>query len=233
MVFSTTQFMASESLNEKNRENDFSQLVVILLLASGLSTRLGRAKMLLPWTSGTIFDTVVNRLLHETVQPLVVVCHPELPLTIHDNRVNYVLNNRPEHGISHSIQLAVSFLKANWPKAAAAILLGDEPFVLGGDIRNVMSDFDNRPSNCHFLRPRYNQIPGHPVMLDQKALSWAEQLSGDRGFGALWAQHTQEACYVDYSVRDRPSPTTDIDTLTDYRAAYSSAVTMEKNLKRG
>ncbi len=229
-ICSATQFMASKMPSEKGRHDDFSDLVVMLILASGLSSRLGQPKMLLPWTSGTILDTLISRILQETVQPLVVVSHPDLPLTVRDSRVNYVLNDSPHSGISHSIRLAVAFVQQKWPKASVAVLLGDEPFVLGQDIHNMMFLFQQRPISCHCLRPRYNQIPGHPVMFDQEALSWTEELTGDRGFGALWAQHANAACCVDLNVRDRPNPAIDIDTPTDYRMAYNLAVKMEGHI---
>jgi molybdenum cofactor cytidylyltransferase len=229
MVSPPTQFISSNPLNETTeRHGDFSHLTVVLLLAAGLSVRMGQSKMLLPWSSGTLLDALVMRVLQETPHPLVVVCRPDLPLAIHNSRLHFVLNNSPERGISHSIQLAVSFMQAKWPGASAAILLGDEPFVLGTDIRRVIGDFDRRSANCHVVRPRYNQIPGHPVIFDCEALRWTGQLRGDRGFGALWAQHASAVCYVDYGVSGRPNPAKDIDTPEDYRTACRLAAEMER-----
>ncbi len=193
--------------------------VVAVLLAAGLSTRMGKPKMLLPWLSTTLLNTMIERIVRESLLSLLVVHNPGLIIEDDRDGVSFLCNKNPDRGLSHSIRLAIERVCVQWPEASVAILLGDQPFVTSDDIRSTLTAFKNRSKDCHALRPRYSGLPGHPVILDREALSWAEQLEGDRGFGYLWRQCGEQVGYIDYSVRGRPNPAIDIDTPEDYGRA--------------
>ncbi|POB09518.1 molybdenum cofactor cytidylyltransferase [Sulfobacillus sp. hq2] len=189
--------------------------VVAVLLAAGLSSRMGRPKYLLPWGRRTVLGHIV-----ETIQavgmPVVVVHHQVLPKEL---GVDYVFNPAPERGLSGSLRLGLERVAYRWPGAAAAVFLADQPFITADDIDFVLEGFLCREKTCHAVRPYYNGQVGHPVLLDAEAMGWTRDAQGDAGLGPVLASLAPE-CRLLRTIEGRPNPAIDIDTPEDYRLAF-------------
>ncbi len=193
--------------------------VVALLLASGLSSRMGRVKFLLPWKDGTILSHTIQNIREGLGMPLFLVHHGDVPLY---PEVVLVDNAFPERGMAFSLQCGLDAVRRQCAHSSVAIFLSDQPFVCATDIVKVVDAFRRRPPDCHAVRPWYNATPGHPVILDEEGISWAFQLQGDQGMRGLLARDGSVG-HVGVDVIGRPNPAIDIDTPEEYRQALAMA----------
>ena len=128
-----------------------------LILASGLSERMGRPKALLPWDSSTTF---LEKILAEyrmagsariivTVNKLVMpFCESLKP----DPAVILILNEHPERGRLHSVKLGLQYAGES---QFCFIQNVDNPFVRAEIILKILASRD----------PEYSGKGGHPVLL--------------------------------------------------------------------
>src|SRR5512144_2057672 len=125
-----------------------------ILLAAGLSRRMGQAKLLLPLAGRPVVRHSAERLLRAGLSPLVVVIGPDA----HDVRaaldglpVQLAVNPRPEAGQASSLVAGVAALPAGTP--AALVALGDQPFVPDAVIRALIETAAG--SEAPIIAPRY------------------------------------------------------------------------------
>ncbi len=192
---------------------------VVMILAAGLASRLGgRSKPDLIWEGcETLLHHQVRLTIEAGFQPLVVsrVPRPELWS---------VVNASPEKGIAGSLKAGLASIREQRGDVPVGVLLADQPFVTVDDIRVVWRAFMERPPGIHAVRPRYGSIPGHPVFFDAAWDPVVASLMGDRGIGAVWQQR-DDVCLVSRDVVGRPSPSFDIDTVSNYHQALKWART--------
>lgn len=189
-----------------------------LVLAAGLSRRLGRPKALLPWAGTTLLEHVLEVARTATGGPLVVVRAPGLP--VKGNGVRAVVNPRPEAGLARSLQLGVQALAAAFPGAAAVVFLVDQPFVEVADAKAVLEAYRLRRPGTHWVRPVYDGVPGHPVVIAPEGMALVGELTGDQGLGVR-LRDRPGVLLVPRPVVGRCHPAWDIDTPEDYRRALA------------
>ena len=146
-----------------------------IILASGLSERMGKPKALLPWDKSTTFiEKIINEytkascnriicLVNEKTEPL---CRA---LDIKSN-VKFVINEHPEWGRFYSIRMASQEVKDD---GFCFIQNVDNPFV-SVDIIEMLYAKRKADSWCS---PVYNGRGGHPVLLPKVIINKISQLS--------------------------------------------------------
>jgi molybdenum cofactor cytidylyltransferase len=127
-----------------------------------------------------------------------------------------ILNQAPELGLSHSLQLGLGAVEKLSPDQASAALvfLGDQPLVRLEVVEQLIAAY--RQHRAAVLRPRYQRrpdVPGHPVLLDRSAWHLARGLQGDRGIASLL-----NASSIETMIIDVPGDNPDIDTQDDLLA---------------
>lgn len=182
-----------------------------LLLAAGLSRRMGRAKLLLPIDGRPVVRHSAERLLASGVAPLYVVVGPEsepvraaldgLPLEI-------VVNAHPETGQASSLVEGIRALPAGTPSVLVA--LGDQPFVPADVIRDLIYALGG--SEAVIAAPRYRDGLGNPVAFAAAVFPELLALAGDRGARRVVERDPARVAFVDV---DGPMPA-DVDTPEDY-----------------
>ena len=188
---------------------------VVVILAAGLSTRMGRRKPDLPWLDGHTLLSHVRRTVDEAGLPSIVVAGAPA-------RAGDLINPQPEHGISSSLKLGFEYVRRVVPDAAVGVMLADQPFVSSDDIRAVYRRFRERAAGVHAVRPRYRGVPGHPVFFDQSWDALIASLAGDEGLGRLFKSRT-DALWLDREALGRPDPAFDVDTPDAYERAVQWA----------
>ena len=100
-----------------------------VILAAGLSTRMGKPKMILPWGKSTIIGTVVSTLAATGLKKIIVVtggASREIEEVLSGFSQQIVFNPMYENGeMLYSIQTGLSVLPSNIH--AALVVLGDQP----------------------------------------------------------------------------------------------------------
>ena len=147
-----------------------------VVLAAGLSTRMGAQKLLLDVDGRAMLARVLDACAH---LPTVAVIGPQVRSLLENYpKVRVVLNEEPERGMAHSLRLA----DATIPNGdTLLVLLGDKPLIHSGlvdVIRRARGDAD-------VCFPIHNNVGGHPVALSPKARSFLVALPDGDSLHAL------------------------------------------------
>ncbi|MCL5971000.1 MAG: nucleotidyltransferase family protein [Firmicutes bacterium] len=190
---------------------------VAVVLAAGLSQRMGTPKPALPWRDTTLLGHVVRMTRDELGWATVVVVGNAVQIP---EGVISVVNRMPETGIASSLHLGLAAVLQRGKGEPAAVFLADQPFVRAEDAQRTWQKFLEHP-DAIAVRPRYNESIGHPVLLRLGRIWNAiSQLTGDIGLGK-WLTQRQDVLIFDVSVVDRPSPAWDLDTPEEYTKAIN------------
>ncbi|MCS6835091.1 MAG: selenium cofactor biosynthesis protein YqeC [Anaerolineae bacterium] len=186
-----------------------------VVLAAGLSSRMGQHKILLPWQDGkTIIEHIVEQLVRSRLEEIVVVLGHQADAVkrlLKPYGVTCVINKAYKNG-----EMLVSMqtgLKALSPRMAAAlIVLGDQPRMEPRTIYKVLKAYAEGQGDI--VMPSYQRRRGHPYLLDR--CYWQDILALKTGQSAREVMNANEAAiaYVEVS---NDSILCDIDTPQDYR----------------
>lgn len=192
--------------------------VWMLILAAGLSRRMGRPKQLLPLAGESMIRHVAGRALRASAGPVAVVCaktQTEVHDQLSDLPVARIENPNPEAGLSSSLRAGIQFVMERQGEAAV-ILLGDQPGIRPDVIRRVIETYRN--GRCSIVQARYMDRPGHPVLFGRRLFPDLVRLKGDVGAKEVLARHRFDIGWVDVPETMPP----DIDTPEEYEQAVKS-----------
>ncbi|WP_429463271.1 nucleotidyltransferase family protein [Neobacillus sp. B4I6] len=185
-----------------------------IVLAAGISRRMGTPKMLLPYREKTLIRSVIEKSLNSVLDGVVVVINPKvegLYKEVSLTRVKQVIINNDSHiGMSSSIKAGLHSL----PKQveAAVILLGDQPEINEKSINKVVEAFlKHKPAVVQsvFL----NNKKGHPVLFKRNMFPHLLETDGDSGGKFVIQKFNKEVVYAEMNQMNIP----DIDTFEDYQ----------------
>jgi molybdenum cofactor cytidylyltransferase len=191
-------------------------VIAAIVLAAGLSRRMGRPKLLLPVEGRPVLRITVEGVLATGVEPVVVVTgteHRELVDALAGLPVVLVHNPSPEAGQASSIRIGVRAL----PRETEAVLiaLGDQPFVPSRVIGALLAAL--RKTGKAIVAPRYRDGRGNPVLFGRETFAELLEVSGDQGARSVVERDASRVALVDF---DLPMPQ-DVDTPEDYRRLRS------------
>ncbi len=193
-----------------------------IILAAGLSTRMGTQKLLLPVTGNIpMLRLVALTALASCVHQVWAVINPDFPEiadVLSDLNVGLIPNAAATKGMSTSFQCGMATL-ADSGVQAGIFLLGDQPGIEPWMINQVLDAYQNRPTKI--VQASFLQVPGHPVLFDAAVFSEATFVEGDEGGRRFIAHHLQERLLVEMGVNAPP----DMDTPIDYECYLQHAST--------
>jgi molybdenum cofactor cytidylyltransferase len=162
-----------------------------LLLAAGMSARLGQPKQLLRYRGRTLLRQAAETGLAAGLDPLVVVIGAEaeamrrelvgLPVVV-------VENPRYAEGQSTSLRAGLAALPND--VAAVVMLLVDMPGVDAPLVRALVAAWQAR--GAPIVRPAYEGKPGNPVLFAARLLPELARAEGDEGGRAVLRAHAAE-----------------------------------------
>ncbi|POZ17917.1 CTP--molybdopterin cytidylyltransferase [Lelliottia aquatilis] len=135
-----------------------------VMLAAGLSSRMGKWKLMMPWGGGTILDSALASALSFCDRVVLVAGHRgnELALYYQDHpRIDVIQNPHYEAGMFSSVQCGVAALTSS----RFFLALGDMPEVTPAVYRTLW--FGGNQDVC--LIPGHDRGKGHPILLPQRA----------------------------------------------------------------
>ena len=105
-----------------------------VVLAAGLSSRMGVQKLLLPWKGKTVIETVVDTLISSEMTEIVVVtgtgCRANIEIAWIKKMIHIIFN--PDFADGNMVTSLVTGLKALQGKVDAVLMvLGDQPQMSG------------------------------------------------------------------------------------------------------
>jgi molybdenum cofactor cytidylyltransferase len=192
-------------------------MIAAVVLAAGLSRRMGRPKMVLAWGGRTVIAQVVSTLQEAGLERILVVTGGEnqvIETALAGSLagpVDFVQNPSYQDGeMIHSIQVGLKALPTG--VRAALITLGDQPQIQAEIVRAIIQSYQQ---GGHLLiLPSFQKHRGHPWLIDRSL--WAEVLALQspqtlRDF--LRAKSEQ----IHYLEVDSSSILQDLDTPEDYQ----------------
>jgi molybdenum cofactor cytidylyltransferase len=187
-----------------------------VVLAAGLSTRMGQPKMLLPWGSEPIIRRVCREVIASGAHKTVVVTGAEredIAQAVADLPVEIVFN--PDYAEGEMLSsLKVGLRALEGIADACLIVLGDQPQIEQSVAAGVMrAYFEGRGS---IVAPSYQMQRGHPVLIDRQF--WPELLALPSGGAPRDVIRAHEDA-VYHLVVETPSVLGDMDTPEDYHHA--------------
>lgn len=185
-----------------------------IVLAAGLSRRLGRPKQLLMLDEKPLIAHVVERALASNLDEVIVVTGA------HRNAVEGALAGRsvrlvhnPRYAEGQGISLAAGIAALGAGVGAAVILLADQPDVTTTTIDKVVGAFrENKPA---VVMAKYGGQQGHPVLFSRERFPELLALSGDTGGREIVRAHQDDLVLIDGGASAPPS---DVDTEEAWEA---------------
>ena len=186
-----------------------------ILLAAGLSTRMGEPKQLLRFGESTIVETVVDNMLAAKFDEVIVVLGhraAEIQKQLGTRSIKTVFNPDYRAGMLTSAQAGI---RASKESSAFALMLVDQPFITSGRINQVIMAY--RQTDKGIAVPSYNYKRGHPVIFEQKYGSDILALDTEsEGVRTLLKKYSNDIHYVPV---DSDDVLRDIDDREDYERA--------------
>jgi molybdenum cofactor cytidylyltransferase len=186
-------------------------MIAAIVLAAGLSRRMGQAKLLMPVDGRAIVRHAVESILAGGVDSVWVVTGPDvepIEAALAGLDVQIVVNPAPEEGQASSLRVGVAALPASVD--AVLIALGDQPSLNRAIIPALLAA--RRTSPKLVVAPRYRDGQGNPVLFKREIFPELLRLAGDQGARPIIQK---EPARVEWVELDLPMPP-DVDTPDDY-----------------
>ena len=192
-------------------QTDETGRVAGIILAAGMSTRMGQFKQLLPLGGRAAIEwiaEVVGRRLDQTV---VVLGHraEEIAPVLADYPVCCVVNSAYRMGMLSSVQCGIQAVDA---AADYLICLGDQPRLSGAVVEQVLQA--RKQIAAGIIIPTANGRRGHPVLIRNAYRAEILGLPLDVGLNAVTRGHPEDTCELPVA---EDAILTDMDTPADYQ----------------
>jgi molybdenum cofactor cytidylyltransferase len=186
-------------------------MIAAIVLAAGLSRRMGQAKLLMPVGGRAIIRYVVESVLAGGVDSVWVVTGPDvepIEAALAGFEVQIVVNPAPEEGQAGSVRTGIAAL----PPSVDAVLiaLGDQPSLAPSIIPALLAA--RRASPKLIVAPRYRDGQGNPVLFKREIFPELLRLTGDQGARPIIQKDPTRVEWVEL---DLPMPP-DVDTPGDF-----------------
>lgn len=190
-------------------------IIGAVVLAAGMSRRMGQPKQLLPWGKTTVIGQVVNVLQAAQVAQIVVVTgksREQVEQTLKNTSAQCVFNPRYETSeMLTSLKVGISRLHDEIQ--AVLVVLGDQPQIQVSVVKGLIEQYCL--GKGLLIVPSYQMRRGHPWLVDRSL--WQEILQMDDERESMRNFLNHHAQDIVYYLVDTPSILTDMDTPEDYQ----------------
>lgn len=192
-------------------------MIAAVILAAGLSRRMGQAKLLMLLDGRAIIRHAVEAVLSGGVDSVWVVSGPAvepIAAALGGLDVQIVVNPTPEEGQAGSVRIGIGALPA--AADSALIALGDQPVLPPSIIPALLAA--RRTSDKPIVAPRYRDGQGNPVLFKRAVFPELLRLDGDQGARPIIQKDPARVEWVDLDLGMPP----DVDTPGDYEKIRAS-----------
>ena len=167
-----------------------------VVLAAGLSRRMGENKLLLDVDGAPLVARSVDAVLASRARPVVVVTGHEaarVRAALGARTLRFVHNPDYAAGLATSLRAGIAALGADVD--GALVCLADMPWVRAQHVDALIAAFAASPERP-ICAPTFEDERGHPVLWPARHFPALAALSGDVGARALLEVHAHELCHV-------------------------------------
>jgi len=184
-----------------------------IVLAAGLSRRMGAPKMLLPWRGTTVLGQVLQTLKEGGIEDILVVVganRDAVEEACRAETASYVFNPAFQEGeMLSSLQTGLGAVASN--RDAVLVVLGDQPLLEARIVHAIVSAANAMRSEL--IVPSHSRHRGHPWLL---GAAWWEEVDAMRSPATLRDFLRAHAASIQHVEVDTDSILTDLDTPQDY-----------------
>ncbi|MDT0677292.1 nucleotidyltransferase family protein [Autumnicola musiva] len=185
----------------------------IIIIAAGASSRMKKAKQLLPLDDGILLGKVIQEAEASVAAEAIIVLganSEKIIPKISQFRSNIVDNKNWREGLGSSIAAGIKyFLQHKKNYSAAMVMLGDQPLVDSVYINYLLNQASENPSAI--IATKYPDSIGVPAVFPQSYFKELAALKEDKGAKNILAREHTSVIALDPGER-----TLDIDTPQDY-----------------
>jgi molybdenum cofactor cytidylyltransferase len=204
--------------------------VSAIVLAAGMSRRMGTPKQLLRLDGKPLLERTLESVRKSRVSEIILVlgfAADKVKEQISLAQLKIIENPDYEQGMGTSLRTGLAAIDPN--ASAALIVLADQPFVQPETLDTLIEYHST--TSAQIVIPTFNGFRGNPVLLDRAVLPELRGLSGDVGCRAIFGSHTEGIRKV--PVND-PGILLDVDSPEDLNklseAAHSAGKTAQNAL---
>ena len=188
-------------------------MICAVVLAAGLSRRMGAQKLLLPFGGKTVISHIVDQLLTSTVDEVhVVVGHQaeRISAELSDRAVSIVENPNYKSGMLSSVRCGLQNLPEDC--RAVMVVLGDQPSITTELIDKMLQSFATTEKSI--LVPLHKHKRGHPILFSSHYSDEIMMQYDDVGLRGLLHSHSDDVFELDVTTS---SVLFDMDYPEDYQ----------------
>jgi molybdenum cofactor cytidylyltransferase len=188
-----------------------SGTVAGIILAAGMSTRLGHPKQLLEIDGMPLVAHVAERCLRSRMdRTIVVIGHEAAAVEAALSGLDVEIVTNPDYASGQASSLLAGLDAVGDEADAVLFLLGDQP---GIDPVAIGRLIDARRDGAIVGMARYGDQRGHPVLFGRELFDELRTIRGDQGGRDVIRRHAESLAVVDGG---SPRVPADVDTWTDY-----------------
>jgi len=182
-----------------------------VILAAGLSRRFGREKLLFPLAGRPLGRRAVEAALASRLDQVILVTRPELAgeLSARGDRLEVVLNPRPQEGQSLSLRLGLAAVSVG--ASHALFLLADQPLVGPELIERFLAAAE---AGAELAACRSGEGLGPPSLFSRAYFQELGRLEGDQGGRSLLWGRREQVILIE---PDQAGVLADVDEFEDVR----------------
>lgn len=192
--------------------------ITAILLAAGLSKRLGRNKLLLPLGDETVVRKTAKAVLASAASEVILVTGHEEAMVkraVEDLDVRFIHNPRYAEGQSTSMIAGVE--AAHEAAEAYLFVLGDQPLLTPGIVNDLISLYEKSRPDALVVAPSYQGRRGNPTLFSAALKDELLRTSGDAGGrGIIQRLETESPDKIVFHRLSNDDIFLDIDTEEDY-----------------
>jgi molybdenum cofactor cytidylyltransferase len=192
-------------------------MIAAIILAAGMSKRMGQPKLLLPWEGTTVLGKVIKTFKQAGIEYILVVTGGDRELV--ETNLTELATQFPTRSVFNpefaqaemlsSLQRGLAALPSE--AEAALIGLGDQPQVQARTVRRVCAAFVK--SGAPLVVPSYQLRRGHPWLVARSLWGELIKVPPSQSPRSFLQRHDSDIYYVNI---DTPSILEDLDTPEDY-----------------
>lgn len=187
--------------------------VSCIILAAGLSSRMGQDKLRLKLGDKTVLEQTIDNIVKAGLKEIIVVTRPEINFPILAEKYNCRIIENPHYKSGLSSSLKAGLLAVKNETQGVIFALGDQPLISVDTIKLLVNRYRN---NLKLITcPHYRGQRGNPIIFDRRTWPDLLQVSGDQGGRALF--HTVAPSEIDQVDTEDPAVVMDLDTPEDYQ----------------
>lgn len=190
--------------------------IAAVILAAGLSSRMGQSKMLLEWSDNkTIIEYIISQLISARLEHITVVTGhkgKEIKTLLKSQDVDLVHNRSYKSGeMLSSLKVGLSALPDNI--MAALITLGDQPQIKPKVLYHLLQTYAE--GTDQIIVPSFNKNSGYPIIIGRRYWKEIMNIPRDGSLSDFMKRYQEQIRYVTI---DDDSILRDVDTPQDYKA---------------